>query len=564
MLKSLLIENYALIDKLDISFDDGLTIITGETGAGKSILLGALSMILGQRADTRVLFKNTRKCVIEGIFDLKNMGIEKLFIQHKLDYEDNTIFRREINPQGKSRAFINDTPVNLNVMREIAEKLIDIHSQHQNLIIGKPSFRYDVLDAFAGLSEKVTNYKNQYEELIRQKKHLEALREKEKKVTTELDYHQFQYDELYKAGLNENEFEEIEQELEILNHATEIKLNLEQADLILQNNDENILSQLHEVIHLVKPFAKLNEEYDSFHQRLTSVEIELNDIAREIAIKGDHVIADPQRLNELQTRYDLLQKLLLKHHAKTIEELMVIRDKFKEKIQSFDSLELEIEKSVKEYDKTEKQIHKRAEEISLIRKKSIPGLEKQINALLAELGMPDGRFVISQKKQEHLNIYGADSIAFLFSANKGNEPQNLEKVASGGELSRLMLAVKSVISIKNLLPTIVFDEIDTGVSGEIGFKIGNILEKISYNMQVISVTHLPQVAAKGKKHFIVYKKIEEGKTQTRMKSVDNKERVKEIAKMLGGENPSDTVLETAKEMIHTNSNIHQTNKNNVQ
>ncbi|MFW5757248.1 MAG: DNA repair protein RecN [Bacteroidota bacterium] len=549
MLKSLLIENYALIDKLDISFDDGLTIITGETGAGKSILLGALSMILGQRADTRVLFKNTRKCVIEGIFDLKNMGIEKLFIQHKLDYEDNTIFRREINPQGKSRAFINDTPVNLNVMREIAEKLIDIHSQHQNLIIGKPSFRYDVLDAFAGLSEKVTNYKNQYEELIRQKKHLEALREKEKKVTTELDYHQFQYDELYKAGLNANEFEEIEQELEILNHATEIKLNLEQADLILQNNDENILSQLHEVIHLVKPFAKLNEEYDSFHQRLTSVEIELKDIAREIAIKGDHVIADPQRLNELQTRYDLLQKLMLKHHAKTIEELMVIRDKFKEKIQSFDSLELEIEKSVKEYDKTEKQIHKRAEEISLIRKKSIPGLEKQINALLAELGMPDGRFVISQKKQEHLNIYGADSIAFLFSANKGNEPQNLEKVASGGELSRLMLAIKSVISIKNLLPTIIFDEIDTGVSGEIGFKIGNILEKISSSMQVISVTHLPQVAAKGKKHFIVYKQIEGEKTLTKMKSVDEKERVKEIAKMLGGENPSDTVLETAKEMI---------------
>ncbi len=550
MLKSLLIENYALIDKLDISFDDGLTIITGETGAGKSILLGALSLILGQRADTRVLFKNTRKCVIEGIFDLKNLGIKDLFIQQELDYDENTIFRREINPQGKSRAFINDTPVNLNVMREIAERLIDIHSQHQNLIIGKPSFRYEVLDAFAGLVEKVTIYKTQYEQLIRQRKHLEKLREKEKQVTTELDYHQFQYDELYKAGLNEKEFEEIEEELEILNHATEIKQNLEQADFILQNNQENILSHLNEVIQLIKPFSKLNEEYNSFFQRLTSTEIELKDIAREISMKGEDVTADPQRLSELQARYDLLQKLMLKHHAKTIDELMVIRDEFKEKIQSFDSLELEIEKSVKQCDQTEKLLQKQADEISQWRKKSIPGLEKQINALLAELGMPDGRFVIRQKKQDQLNVNGTDIIEFLFSANKGNEPQNLEKVASGGELSRLMLAVKSVISIKNLLPTIVFDEIDTGVSGETGFKIGNILEKISSNMQVISVTHLPQVAAKGKKHFIVYKEIEASKTQTRMKSVDEKERVKEIAKMLGGENPSDTVLETAKEMIY--------------
>lgn len=550
MLKSLLIENYALIDKLDISFDDGLTIITGETGAGKSILLGALSLILGQRADTRVLFKNSRKCVIEGIFDLKNLGIKDLFIQQELDYDENTIFRREINPQGKSRAFINDTPVNLNVMREIAERLIDIHSQHQNLIIGKPTFRYEVLDAFAGLVEKVTIYKTQYEQLIRQRKHLEKLRDKEKQVTTELDYHQFQYDELYKAGLNEKELEEIEEELEILNHATEIKQNLEQADFILQNNQENILSHLNEVIQLIKPFSKLNEEYNSFFQRLTSTEIELKDIAREISMKGEDVTADPQRLSELQARYDLLQKLMLKHHAKTIEELIVIRDEFKEKIQSFDSLELEIEKSVKQCDQTEKLLQKQADEISQWRKKSIPGLEKQINALLAELGMPDGRFVIRQKKQDQLNVNGTDIIEFLFSANKGNEPQNLEKVASGGELSRLMLAVKSVISIKNLLPTIVFDEIDTGVSGETGFKIGNILEKISSNMQVISVTHLPQVAAKGKKHFIVYKEIEGYKTQTRMKSVDEKERVTEIAKMLGGENPSDTVLETAKEMIY--------------
>ena len=556
MLKSLLIENYALIEKLDITFDDGLTIITGETGAGKSILLGALGLILGQRADTKVLYDQQRKCIIEGTFHVNQLGLKEIFQQNELDYEEISIFRREINPQGKSRAFINDTPVNLNVMKDIAERLIDIHSQHQNLLIGKPEFRYNIIDTFAGISSEIGRYRQDFEKLLQIRKSLEELKEAERQTRSELDYLNFQYDELYKAGLNADEFTEIESELEILNHATEIKMSIEKADFILQNSQENMLSLLSEVLLQFRNLEKYSSHYAELHKRLVSAEIELKDIAREIVTLSEDVSDDPGRARELQNRYDLLQKLLHKHSAANMEELIGLRDEFKEKIDGFQSLEIEIQKLEKEYTEWEEMLVVKAKKISEDRKKAIPALEDEITGLLKDLGMPKGQFLIRQLPAAHLTINGMDELNLLFSANPGTQPQELTRIASGGELSRLMLAMKSVVSLKNLLPTIIFDEIDTGVSGEIGFKVGDILEKISHNMQVISVTHLPQVAAKGKKHFIVYKNIEDNFTKTLIKKVDDTDRVFEIAKMLGGEKPSDAVIQTAEELIHKKS-IHK-------
>ena len=556
MLKSLLIENYALIEKLDISFDDGLTIITGETGAGKSILLGALGLILGQRADTKVLYDQKRKCIIEGTFSIQNMGLEKLFSENELDYDTHAIFRREINPQGKSRAFVNDTPVNLNVMKDIAERLIDIHSQHQNLLVGTSVFRYNIIDAYAGISQQVSEYRKEFEKLSQMRNKLSSLQESEKQTRSELDYLNFQYDELYKAQLNADEFAEIESELEILDHASEIKMNLEKADFFLQNDQENVLTLLSEVITLFRSIEKFSPQYSELYQRLLSSEIEIKDIGREISAIKEDVNADPSRLQELQKRYDLLQKLLHKHAVNDMQELISLRDEFREKIDGFQSLENDIQILQNECNIFEKKLTGKALQISNERKKAIPALEDQINQILKELGMPNGRFKVQQSQSAYLNINGSDDFNFLFSANLGTDPQELTRIASGGELSRLMLAMKSVVSLRNLLPTIIFDEIDTGVSGEIGFKMGDILGKISRNMQVISITHLPQVAARGKRHFIVYKETRDNFTKTLVKRIDDNNRVLEIAKMLGGENPSESVLQTAEELIQKQS-IHK-------
>ncbi len=554
MLKSLLIENYALIEKLDISFDEGLTIITGETGAGKSILLGALGLILGQRADSKVLYNPQKKCIIEGTFSIEQLNLEELFFENELDYESPAIFRREINPQGKSRAFINDTPVTLNIMKDIAERLIDIHSQHQNLLVGRSAFRYSIIDAFAGL--QLNEFRNKFQKLTQIRKELEQLRESEKQTRSELDYLEFQYDELYKAQLNAEEFSEIESELEILEHASEIKQNLEKADFLLQTGSENILSLLSEVTGIFRALEKYSSRYADLHQRLISSEIEIKDISHEIAAVKEDVSIDPGRAGELQQRYDLLQKLLHKHAAADMEELISIRDEFRKKIDGFESLEQNIEQLEQKYRDLEQKLIAEAMNISKIRKNAVSGLQEQISSILRELSMPKGRFIISHTPSPQLHSNGADDFTFLFSANPGSEPRELTRIASGGELSRLMLAMKSVVSLKNLLPTIIFDEIDTGVSGEIGFKMGDILERIARNMQVISITHLPQVAAKGNRHFIVYKETEDDATKTHIKKVEEKHRVIEIAKMLGGENPSESVLQTAEELIQKQS-IHK-------
>jgi DNA repair protein RecN (Recombination protein N) len=556
MLKSLLIENYALIEKLDISFDDGLTIITGETGAGKSILLGALGLILGNRADSHSLLNKDGKCVIEGIFSLKDLHLESLFEENDLDFEETTILRREINNQGKSRAFINDTPVNLNVLKAVAERLIDIHSQHQTLLFSNPGFRYNLLDAWSGLAGKMIVYRQSYAALTLERKELEKLRDKEKQTRTELDYFIFQHDELFKAELIPGEETEIEAELDVLNNAGTIKYNLEKADFILEHDSDNILTSLKELISLFKAVENFHPTYASLHERIQSATIELKDIAAEVAALKEDVADDPQRSAALQQRYDLLQKLMHKHHAADVAELIEIRDNFAEKIESFESLEREIERLTISCSEKESQVRTLATEISASRQKGIESLENEINSLLKELAMPNGRFSVRLTPRLEPGVYGLDELNFLFSANLGAPLQELDKVASGGEMSRLMLAVKSVISMKNLLPTIIFDEIDSGVSGEIGLKMGKILSRIAQNMQVISVTHLPQVAARGQKHFVVYKTTENNTTKTYIKEVRNQERIMEVAKMMGGENPGTALLQAAEELFDK-QNIHE-------
>jgi DNA repair protein RecN (Recombination protein N) len=549
MLKHLLIENYALIDHLDMAFKEELTVITGETGAGKSILLGALALILGQRADTMVLMDKNRKCIVEGTFFLKNITIKDLFEKYQLDFDEMSNFRREITPQGKSRAFVNDTPVNLSVMRELAEKLIDIHSQHQTLLIGESSFQFDVIDSFSKNTQLVNQYRAEYREWVKQKTYLADLEEKEKRAIADLDYFKFQFDELDKAKLNTEEYEKLDGELEILRHAEDIKLGLEKASFAVATADINLLGIMNEVLQSLRPIARFNEKYQQLLSRLESVIIEVKDLNAEIENESENVLHDPEHTLQLQQRLDLLNKLLLKHNAANINELQQIRNDYQSKIKAIDSLDDQISELKKALKNSQDRLQKKAEDISVRRRNVISEMEKQISGLLKQLGMPGARFLISRTDLSDLSLNGIDHINFLFSANPGAEPREIARVASGGELSRLMLSIKSMISQRNLLPTIIFDEIDAGISGETATKVANILENISKNMQVITITHLPQIASRGRTHLLVYKTIDQGRAITGIKSIDNQDRILEIAKMLGGEKPTEVMLATARQLI---------------
>lgn len=553
MLKHLLVENYALIEKLDLTFGEGFTVITGETGAGKSIMLGALALILGQRADTQVLMHTDRKCIVEGTFDLSNLSLNDLFEKHQLDYDELSCFRREITPQGKSRAFINDTPVTLGVMKEMAEKLIDIHSQHQTLMLGESSFQFDVVDSFARHFEGVLAFRQAYKAWQQRLAIIDELEEREKRSRADLDYFRFQYEELEKARLNAEEYENLEGELKVLRHAEEIRFNLEKALFVLDHSEHNVLSGLSEILQLMKPLAQWNEDYRQLLGRFESVQIEVKDLKAELEDRTEGVVNDPARTQELEQRIDLLNKLLLKHNASDIGELIGTREDYLEKIRGVDNLEEEIRAMNAEAAAMEQKLKEMAAEISRKRKASIPEIEKEVTGMLHQLGMPGARFKIFHQAMTSLGNNGQDQISFLFSANPGGDPREIARVASGGELSRLMLSVKSMISKRNLLPTIIFDEIDAGISGETATRVANILENISKKMQVIAITHLPQIASRGESHLLVYKKIEGGRALTRIKNIQDQDRILEIAKMLGGEKPTEVMLATARELI-VNSN----------
>lgn len=549
MLQKLSISNYALIDNLEISFSSGLNILTGETGAGKSIILGALSLILGQRAESRYFFNQQKKCVIEGTFTIGAFHLKQFFEDNDLDYEAETVLRREISADGKSRAFVNDTPVNLNSLKALGEKLIDIHSQHATLEINDPEFQLLVVDAVARHNDLLNEYRAKFRAYKKSSSKLQQLIEDSDKAKADLDYYQFQFDELEKAALSADEQELLEQELYSLNNAGEIKRNLLGAFYLMEDGETSAIIQLREAGHQLSALEKFNPQIAELHQRLQSTVIELKDIAAEIENIEQRTITDEARAEEVNTRLSLIYLLQKKHRVNTNAELLLLQNELSDKIQQAVFGDEAIEKLSAQLDIDKKDLEKLAAELSANRTKVIPSIEKQVLDTLAEMGMGNSNIKIELTSSANLGADGIDTIKFLFTANKGHAPAEMSKVASGGELSRLMLSIKSLIAQNTALPTIIFDEIDTGVSGEVANKVGQIMEKLAENLQVITITHLPQIATKGQSHYFVYKDNEGATTYTRIRQLTKDERVLEIAKMLSGDNPGESALQNAKELL---------------
>ena len=554
MLVKLFVQNYALIRKLDISFGDGLTVITGETGAGKSILLGALSLVLGSRADSNVLLDKTVKCVVEATFRISEYDLSDFFTSNELDYDHTSILRREINPAGKSRAFINDTPVNLNILKELGEKLIDIHSQHQTLMLNESQFQLNVIDSFAGTGKMVGNYRSIYRKFRYLKKEYEEIKEQAEKNKSDLEYFQFQLNQLDEANLKKDEQDELERELEMLEHAEEIRSALGGSSGLLQAEDASLLAMLRDLrnnISRVKNYLPGGEE---LNKRIESLYIELDDIAAEVERLTSSVEADPERLRFVNERLDLIYTLIQKHRVKDVSELISARNALKLKVESIVTTDERLGELGKELDKEYDSLKIFAEEISGSRIAVVKDVEEKITALLKQLGMLNARFIIDLKRNSDYSASGIDGADFLFSANKQVQPENISRVASGGELSRVMLCLKSLLTRNNSLPTIIFDEIDSGVSGEVADKVGQILSEMGRYMQVVNITHLPQVAARGKGHYHVYKDDTEHSTITRVKLLNDEERIHEVAKLLSGSEVTETALKNARELLGMDKN----------
>jgi len=555
MLQKLAISNYTLIDDLEISFDRGLNILTGETGAGKSIILGALSLILGQRAESKYFFNQQKKCVIEGVFSINGFHLKNFFDENELDYEAETILRREITADGKSRAFINDTPVNLTILKQVGEKLIDIHSQHATLEINDPDFQLLVVDSVSGHGDLLGDYRTKYRAYKKSAAKLQQLVAESDKAKSDLDYYQFQFDELEKANLIEDEQEKLEQELYTLNNAEEIKRNLSGAYYLMQDGETAAILQLREAGHHLSTLEKFNPQIVELHERLKSTLIELKDIASEIENIEQRTHTNEARAIEINDRLSLIYNLQKKHRVSTNAELLQLQEELSEKIQQALFGDEEIEKLQKQIAAEKQELEQLAKQLSANRAKAIPDIEKQVVEALSEMGMPNSTLKIelfplpSKGGDSHLGPDGSDQVRFLFSANKGHALAEMSKVASGGELSRLMLSIKSLIARYTALPTIIFDEIDTGISGEVANKVGKIMERLAGNLQVISITHLPQIASKGQSHYFVYKDNDSATTYTRIRQLDKQERVVEIAKMLSGDKPGESALQNARELL---------------
>jgi DNA repair protein RecN (Recombination protein N) len=549
MLRHLSIKNYALIDSLEIDFQEGLSIITGETGAGKSILLGALGLILGQRAEMQVIKDASEKCIIEGVFDVKGLNLEAFFAANDLDFENPVILRREIKVSGTSRAFINDTPVSLVQLKELGSMILDIHSQHQNLLLSEGRYQMEVMDAFAGNEDLIKEYSECYKQWKNHLARLNKLIEQEKESKLRQDYLQFQFDELSNGNLIDGELQLIEEQLETLENAEEIKISLSGAKNILSDGEINVLSMLKSAKQQLASVVKYNPASEDLFKRLESCIIELSDVNVEIETLEETIHHDPQKISELSQRVDFLNHLLQKHYLKTEAELLSLLDKLEAELLAIGSLESEIENLKKETEEQEKTLEIFAQKIGEKRKKAAPGFQKEVENILLHLGMPQAKIQVEISPLSSLSWDGKEKVGFLFSANLGSSLNEISKVASGGEISRLMLAVKSILAKIRTLPAIIFDEIDTGVSGEVASKLGTVLKGLGDHMQVIVITHLPQIAGKGKTHYEVFKKLEGNKTRTSIKLLTHEERIVELAKMLSGENPSQVALQNAKELI---------------
>ncbi|TAH44017.1 MAG: DNA repair protein RecN [Bacteroidetes bacterium] len=553
MLQRLSIQNYALIDSLEITFQDGLNIITGETGAGKSILLGALSMILGQRADSSSLLDSSRKSIVEGEFLMgkSQISISDFFAEHELDLENTILLRREISAEGKSRAFINDTPVNLQQLRELGSILIDIHSQHETLLLNKSDFQRSTLDAFAGITSEVEEYNSQYKTYIKSLKLLDELLEQEQKAKSDQDYFQFQFSELEEACLISGEQEKLEEELQSLTHAEEISSGLSEIEQLISGADQNLLHGVHQLTIQIQHLTKFHPKLNTIAERVKSTEIELKDIADELTSVASEVVIDPARVEIVTERLNLIYRLQQKHRVNTIDGLNELQETINQKLAGIGSLQNQIVQLEDDCTKKKNKLLKLADKLSERRNKTIPELEQNIRKLLKEVGMPNAVLKIENEQLDSGNIgpSGKDSIKFLFSANKGVAYSDISKVASGGELSRLMLCIKSSVAKLIQLPSLIFDEIDTGVSGETAFQIGNLMKQMSSKHQLIVITHLPQIAGRGQNHFFVYKEVLSKRTFTRVKLLDQNERITEVARMLSGDKPTAIAMANARELM---------------
>jgi DNA repair protein RecN (Recombination protein N) len=550
MLTSLSINNFALIDKLGIDFSDGFSIITGETGAGKSILLGALGLVLGKRADLTSLKNKDEKCIIEAHFQISNYNLQSFFESNDLDYETETIIRREILPSGKSRAFINDSPVNLQELQDLSLFLIDIHSQHQTQELSEETFQFQIIDAVANNFDIIASYSNILKSYKKDKSQLTILNSQLQSVLKEQDYNTFLLEELLVAQLKLNEQEELEQIYDQLNNVEFIKENLDKSLALANEEQFGIQQNLKELKITLQKTIGFSSEYKELFERINSVSIEFDDIATELNQLSENLINDPEQLDLVNQKLQTIYNLQKKHQVSSVSELLEIQNDLDSKVVSVGELEIEINKLTDKIQNTAVELDDFAAKISENRLKAVPVLSEKLIFILEQLGMPNVRFSMELKPTDSYFANGKDELQFLFSANKGSDFGLLKKVASGGELSRIMLATKAILAQYSNLPTIIFDEIDTGVSGEIANKMGNIMKDMSAKMQVFSITHLPQIAAKGNVHYKVYKSIQGESTISELKLLTSEERIVEIAEMLSGKDISDSALNHAKALLN--------------
>ncbi|MBP6511537.1 MAG: DNA repair protein RecN [Bacteroidia bacterium] len=551
MLKQLSVKNYILIDELDIRLEKGLGIITGETGAGKSILLGALGLMLGQRADVGELLDKKKKCIIEGVFDVQAYQMKTFFEEKELDYADECTIRREINPEGKSRAFVNDTPVNLTTLKELSSRLVDIHSQHESLLLGNRSFQLNVLDAYAGNQDLLKAYKSNFTTWKQSEKAYLALLDEEAKSKSDFDYLNFQYNEISALKLKDGEQVSLESEQQKLEHGEEIVEQLNRSVMLIRDGDENVVAQLSLVHQLLQGIKKFDDQFETQSDRIQSVLIELKDIHAELEDAIGKLQLDPKRLEEVNERLSFIYNLQKKHRLQSIEELLQFEEELSQKLQRISSFEDEILRLKKEVDEKKSQLLKSGNALTASRKKAIPALEKEVTQQLSELAMPHAmlRIALIEENENTFTADGMEKIQFLFSANKGGDFKELAKVASGGEMSRLMLCIKSIMARLTAMPTVIFDEIDTGISGETAARVGAILKQMAKDHQVLAITHLPQIASKGNTHFLVYKEVKKSSTRSQLRILNDVERLNEIARMLSGEVLTDAALDNARVLL---------------
>lgn len=552
MLKHLAISNYALIDSLSITFDDGFSVITGETGAGKSILLGALGFVLGERSDSSIMLDETKKCTVEATFVVDNERFKSFFEANDLDFEEELILRRELTPTKKSRAFINDTPVTIQQLKELGSQLVDIHSQHDSLLLTNADFQLKIVDDAADNALLLVDYQKVYNSFVTLRNELKRLREMAQKNVAENDFLAFQLDELIKADLQENEYEEVSQRLELLENAEEVKTLLAQSLSSLSESEYSILNQLNDLKSSVDRLRRYIPQAEQYLERIDSTKIELKDIAQDLDSLQDSTQFDTDSLNEIQERFDLIQRLMMKHHVSDYVELLKIREELQQKVGAFANIDEEIAKKEQELKRCEKELTKLADNLSDKRKKVKVSFEKSVTEILRQLKMPHAVFTIEISEFSNCSEFsntGRNKVRFLFSANKGIAPDDMSRVASGGELSRLMLAIKAVAAENAYIPTLIFDEIDTGVSGEVASKLGDIMQKMGENLQIVSITHLPQIASKAKNHFFVYKDESEQKTRSCIRQLSHDERVTEIAKMLSNDKITPEAIKAAEVIL---------------